>query len=108
MKKFIIDNTDIKLGENAQENWDITFNANPEHIWIHLTHYPSGHLVIEDHNPSFSTINRCAEICKQYSKCKNMKHIKYSETRCKNLLKGDKIGEVEFISHRKVKDNVII
>ena len=108
MKKFIIDNIDVILGENAKENWNITFNSNPEYIWIHLSHYPSGHLVIQHSSPSFETINECAKLCQQYSKCKNMKHLKYSITKCKNLLKGDKIGEVEFISHRKVRDHPIL
>ena len=108
MKTFIIEYVNIKLGENAKENWDLTFNAHPEHIWIHLTHYPSGHLIIEDRNPTFETINRCAKICQNHSKCKNMKHIKYSVTKCKNLLKGEKEGEVEFISYRKVKDCPIL
>ena len=108
MKNFIVDNIDIKLGENAQENWDISFNSHPNFIWMHLAHYPSGHLVIQNRSPSFQTINECAKLCQQYSKCKKMRHLKYSMTTCKNLLKGDKIGEVEFISYRKVKNHPIL
>ena len=37
-----------------------------------------------------------------------MKRIKYSVTKCKNLLKGEKEGEGEFISYRKVKDCPIL
>lgn len=108
MKKFIIDNIDVKLGENAKENWNITFNSKPDFIWIHLTHYPSGHLVIQNRSPSFETINECAKLCQQYTKYKNMKHLKYSITTCNNLIKGDNIGEVEFISNRKVKNYPIL
>ena len=99
-----MNNVTIKLGQNANENQQLWYSANPKHIWIHLSSFPSSHVIIEDENPDKQLIDFAAKLCKMNSKYKNLKNIKYTVTNCGNLKRGDNLGEVEFKSNRKVKD----
>ena len=107
MKKFEIDNVIIKLGATAQENWDLIDESNEDFWWIHLAAFPSGHVIIEEDSPSDKIIQYAGEICKNHTKYRNMRNLKISVTQCKNLIKGEKKGEVRFKSNRKVKHLLI-
>ena len=107
MKQFIIEDIVIKLGENAKENWELSFNSKQSHIWIHLSSFPSSHVIIEHDFPSYELIYEAGLLCKSHSKYRNLKNLKISVTTCSNLKKGDKTGEVMFKSNRKVKDYLL-
>lgn len=55
MIKHIFKNHIIIIGKNANENQDIISNADPEDYWLHLTDYPSPHVIIK--NPTKNIIN---------------------------------------------------
>ena len=35
----------IDVGESASENDELTFSADPEHWWFHVSGYPGAHVV---------------------------------------------------------------
>ena len=39
MKEVIINTINYKIGQNAQENWDL-LNLNPDFTWLHLKSFP--------------------------------------------------------------------
>lgn len=101
MKEVIIDDIIFKIGQNAQENWDL-LSLNENFMWFHLKSFPSCHVVVEHENLSNELILEGAQLCLQNTKYRNMKNIKVNYTLLKNLKKADKIGSVHFNSNRKV------
>lgn len=103
MKTEIFEETIIKIGENAQENWDLIDNSNENYTWMHLNSFPSCHIVIENENPSNELLLEGARLCKDNTKYRNLKNLKICYTLISNLIKGKEIGSVSYKSNRKVK-----
>lgn len=104
MKTFEFENCSIILGENAKENWEIFDTSNSEDYFFHLSRFPSGYVALKNCEVlNNNLILKCAEICKQSTKYRNMKNIKVDYCKFSNLKKGEKKGEVIFLSNRKVK-----
>ena len=92
----------IVIGENAQDNWDKIKASESTDIWLHMKSFPSSHVIIRDEEPDGDRIMEAAIICKENSKYR-FKNAKVSYTPISNLILGDTIGSVTFISNRKVK-----
>jgi len=108
MKTILINNLVCNIGGNAKENWTILSNSKDNHLFFHLTSFPSCYVICETDNlPDISTIKEIALICKQNTKYKNVPNIRVDYTECKNVIKGDVVGEVIYKSNKKVY-NVII
>jgi len=92
------------LGENAQDNWNILNNANPENYFFHLSSFPSCYVILicED-QPTTEQIIKAAEICRNTTKYRNLRNIKVDYCPCSNVKKGNVVGEAIFVSNRKVK-----
>lgn len=103
MKNEIFEETCIKIGESAQENWDLIDSSNENYIWVHLNSFPSCHIVIENENPSIELLLQGARLCKEHTKYRNLKNLKICYTTISNLIKGKEIGSVSYKSNRKVK-----
>ena len=104
MKVIIIDNITCKLGQSARENWELLDKALSTHLFFHLSSFSSGYLIMEcKEKPSPESIRKAAEICKNGTKYRNLKDLKVDYTQCSNVMKGDKLGEAEYKSWRKVK-----
>ena len=101
MKSITINDVDYKIGQNAQENWDL-LNLNENFTWLHLKSFPSCHVVIENEELEEDELIEGAYLCLQNTKYRNLKNIKVNYTLLKNIKKADKIGAVHFISNRKV------
>jgi predicted ribosome quality control (RQC) complex YloA/Tae2 family protein len=87
----------IKVGENAQENWDIISCSDQSDIWFHLYKNPSPHVVLCTENNkkiAKTSIKYAASLCKEYSKLSNLKNVKVVYTYIKNVKKSDTIGSV--------------
>lgn len=95
--------TNIYIGCNAQENWDLIDRANNEDIWYHLDSFPSCHVICNDMNK----LLYCAQLCKSHSKYRNLPNVKICYTAVNNLVKGENIGSVTYKSKRKVKRIII-
>mgnify|MGYP000179469603 CR=1 FL=1 len=106
MKTEFYNGTEIIIGQNAKENWNmIDFNC--DFIWLHLNSYPSCHVIIKDNNPDEEVLNYAAQLCKDNTKFKNLKNVKVCYTKCNNLKKGPDVGSVIYKSKRQVKTVLI-
>ena len=93
-----------KIGKNKVENWYILENSKPSDYFFHLSSFPSCYVILEiKEKPTLEQIVKGAEICKEHTKFRNLKNLKVDYCRCDNVVKGDVIGEAEFVSNRKVK-----
>jgi predicted ribosome quality control (RQC) complex YloA/Tae2 family protein len=105
MKIFSINNIQCYIGSNADENWKLLENSKPTDILFHLSSFPSCYVILENESiefPSTDIIKEVALNCKLHTKYKNLKNIKVDYTLCKNVEKGENIGELIYKSNRKV------
>lgn len=99
---------EIKVGESAQENWDLISLSSKMDVWFHLDKYPSAHVVIDIpqnkkiENLSSSTITYAASLCKENSKKNKSDNICVIYTYIKYVKKADTIGSV-YTFHTRVK-----
>jgi predicted ribosome quality control (RQC) complex YloA/Tae2 family protein len=103
MKTYTLGTIIFKVGQNAQENWDLVreclnekeITNSKEFLWFHLDEFPSAHVVICNEEPNHEEINYACELLIQHSK-----HSKFSKkiiyTKIKNLKLGSEIGSVIF------------
>ncbi len=108
MKTYNLGATIFKVGQNAQENWDLVreyirnngenskeLGNSKEFLWFHLDEFPSAHVVIEHEEPDNEEINYACELVIVHSK-----HSKFSKkiiyTKIKNLKLGPDVGSVIF------------
>ena len=106
MKTEEFNDTQIIIGQNAEENWNI-INFGCDFIWLHLNSFPSCHVIIKDNNPDEEVLNYAAQLCKDNTKFKNLKNVKVCYTKCNNLKKGPDVGSVIYKSKRQVKTVLI-
>ena len=102
MKVIIKDNIVYKIGQNAQENWDLLDN-NANFVWFHLRSFPSCHVVVETEDITEDVVVEGANLCLKNTKYRNLKNVKVNYTPLKNIKKSDTIGAVHFISNKKVR-----
>ena len=89
----------IRVGKNAQHNWNLISEADQNDIWLHLESFPSPHITISrvDHDEPIPKyiIREGAQLCKSNSKMKNMKNLTVMYTLIKNVKKTKTVGEVD-------------
>ncbi len=104
MKVLYIHDYRVLIGENKTDNWSLLDNRDERHLFFHLTSFPSCYIILECLEPVSNKIKmKCAEICREHTKYKRLKNLKVDCCECSNLRKGEKIGEVEYKSNRKVE-----
>jgi len=105
MKSITIEEFTCLIGQNAKENWALLDKAEENHWFFHLTSFPSCYVIWEckEDIPSDNVLIRLAQICLDNTKYRRLKDVKVDYTRCKNVRKGEEIGEIEYRSTRKVK-----
>jgi predicted ribosome quality control (RQC) complex YloA/Tae2 family protein len=103
MKDFTFESKDIqysiKVGENAQENWDLIDSSSQNDLWFHVKSHPSCHVVLSMGDINIKKIDQqvikyCASLCKDGSKLKNYQNIKIMYTYIKNVKKSTDVGSV--------------
>lgn len=107
MKTITLDNSDYQcfVGSNAKENWKLLEDSKSTDILFHLHSFPSCYVILKndkDEFPEIDIIKEAAIICKTNTKYKNLKDIKVDYTFCKNIEKGEKVGELIYKSNKKV------
>lgn len=108
MKTILINNLLCNVGGNAKENWSLLSKSSDNHLFFHLTSFPSCYVICETDNlPDIDTIKQIAMLCKENTKYKNVPNIRVDYTECKNVIKGDVVGQVMYKSNKKVY-NVIV
>lgn len=89
----------VRIGQSAQENWDLIDDSSQNDIWFHLSKFPSPHVVLQ--NPENISIKKipkqlivkCADLCKYHNKYSSMT-VTIIYTEIKNVTKADKVGAV--------------
>ena len=92
------------IGKNAQDNFNIIDESNPNDIWFHVEDRPSNHVIAKippniniDKKMEKYIIKQGAILCKQYSKCKSESNVPIVFTKIHNVKKTSIIGSVETI-----------
>jgi len=95
MKVLELEDGVCKIGQNAQENWDIIKESNQTDLWFHIDKLPSCHVVLSTKNKKFDKddIRTCAKLCKENSKYNGTVNIIY--TQIKNIsIDKSQVGSV--------------
>ncbi len=104
MKEYTIGDYICLVGGSAKENWEILSKAKQKYLFFHLSAFPSCYVILQTEEKVTSDITvRCAEICLENTKKKNMGGVYVDCTPVGNVRKGEKIGEVYYVSNRKVE-----
>eukprot|EP00933_Yihiella_yeosuensis_P026570 TRINITY_DN2062_c5_g1_i1.p1 TRINITY_DN2062_c5_g1~~TRINITY_DN2062_c5_g1_i1.p1 ORF type:complete len:315 (+),score=98.30 TRINITY_DN2062_c5_g1_i1:123-1067(+) len=96
-----------KVGDNAAENWALLEKANKKHWFFHLTDFSSSYVIFECEKLSNEDKYLCAEICVAMSKQKKVKNTVVDVTPCGNVVKGESVGECEYLKDKKVEEVVV-
>ena len=105
MKTLSINNTLCNIGSNAKENWELLEKSKGTDILFHLSSFPSCYVILQNETndfPSMDILKEAALNCKLNTKYKNLKNIKIDYTFCKNVEKGEVVGELIYKSNKKV------
>ena len=104
MKELLINNIVCKIGCNSKENWELLDSSKDNHLFFHLSSFPSCYVILQTDNlDDEDAIKKAAFQCKINTKYKNLKNIKVDYCYVSNLEKGEIQGEVIFKSNKKVK-----
>lgn len=105
MKNIQIHSINCVIGQNKNDNWKLLDSIkNKEYYFFHLSSFSSPYVFAEtEFLTDNNIIKDIAKVCLNNTKYKNLKNIKVDYCKVKNLQKGDNIGEVIYISNRKVK-----
>jgi predicted ribosome quality control (RQC) complex YloA/Tae2 family protein len=94
MKTYIsYDGIQIKVGENARENDDLTLSSYPREWWVHVDGGPGAHVVIcheEDTVPK-ETKRDAALLAIHHSKSSSAKMVRVNLVRVDQVIKDDRI-----------------
>jgi predicted ribosome quality control (RQC) complex YloA/Tae2 family protein len=98
-----------KLGESARENWSLLEESCDDHYFFHLASFSSGYVILEPKvEVTISLLQKASLLCKQNTKYRNINNIKVDYCMCKNVEKGNNMGEAIYKSNRKVMQIKII
>lgn len=104
--EYEYENITIKVGENAQDNWDLLKSSNQNWWWFHLDKFSSSYVIVCDNLKKNKHINNvckyAAELCKQHSKYKNLNRVSVIYTQVKNVKRGTQIGEAIVKKSKKI------
>lgn len=103
MKEIAIEGYTCLVGGSAKENWEILEKAKQRYLLFHLTSFPSCYVILQaEEEVRRETIVKCAKICLENTKQRNMRGIYVDCTPVGNVRKGEEIGEIYYISSKKV------
>jgi predicted ribosome quality control (RQC) complex YloA/Tae2 family protein len=104
MKEYKVANYTCLVGGNAKENWEILGKAKQKYRFFHLSAFPSCYVILQtEEEVDKDILKECAEICLENTKQKDATGVYVDCTPVKNIRKGDKVGEIYYVSNRKVE-----
>lgn len=88
-----LDGIQIKVGENAKENDDLTFSSYPNEWWMHIDGGPGSHVVIcyEENTIPKETKRDAALLAVHHSKPSHMKMMRVNLVRTEQVLKHERL-----------------
>lgn len=87
----------IMIGKNQDENDELVNNADPNDYWLHLSNYPSPHVIIQNSNKkriNNKILKQAAYQLKINSKYKNIPNIDVDIAKIKHIQQTNKPGMV--------------
>lgn len=102
MKEITIEGTIYRVGQNAVDNTELIKKSDLEWYWVHLTKFPSAHVVILTKLPSSIEIQHAINLVWENSKYK-FDNIGMCYCKINNLILGENPGDVSFVSKRQVQ-----
>jgi predicted ribosome quality control (RQC) complex YloA/Tae2 family protein len=104
MKEYKVGDYTCVVGGNAKENWEILSQAQQKYLFFHLSAFPSCYVILQtEEKVEKEIVVGCAEICLENTKQKNMSGIYVDCTPVGNVRKGEKIGEIYYVSRKKIE-----
>lgn len=102
MLEFEFEYGKVTIGNNSTENWEIIDKIKKEKkeaLWFHLNKKPSCHVIFQPNKKLNYKINKkhiknISQLCKQYSKFKNVGRIGVCYTDLTNIKKDTEEGSV--------------
>jgi predicted ribosome quality control (RQC) complex YloA/Tae2 family protein len=102
-------NIEFRVGQNAQDNFDLIDDSNPDDLWFHISQESSCHVVASippDNNYDKKTVKKIAVqgavICKQCSRYKSGKDVHVIYTKIQNLVKTPTVGAVSVGEYKTI------
>jgi len=102
-------NIEFRVGQSAQENFDIIGRSNPDDIWFHISQASSCHVVATipvDHRFDKKQLKKIAiqgaVLCKQNSKYKSEPDVSIMYTQIQHVEKTPTIGSVIVDTYKTV------
>ncbi len=93
MKTYVNKGIEYVLGENAEDNWRIIGLAEKDFTWVHLSDYPSAHVIVKIDKVEQEELEYARElILLNTKKASRTAEIVYSKVR--DIKRGGKEGEV--------------
>lgn len=87
----------IIIGKNQDENDQLVKNAEPNDYWLHLSNYPSPHVIIQNPNKKRidnKILKQAAYQLKINSKYKNIQNLDVDITKIKHIQQTNTLGMV--------------
>ena len=102
MFEFYLNNNLVRVGSNANDNWDLIDTIKKNDIWVHLKNNPSCHAVIRmpkknrdtrvfNHILSYAGRMVCLQSSKRISN--SIQNVELIYIKGKYVKKGSKVGE---------------
>ena len=96
MHIFDVEGAVFRVGENAEENHEMTGKASKKTWFFHASHVPSPHGILDIAEvPTQSMAMKCASIIRHYTSPTSTIHVDMISRRYVRL--GERLGEVEFL-----------
>lgn len=107
MRVFQVNEVLYMMGTNAKENWKLLEVAKENDIWVHLEGHTSSYIIIKNINHkndlSAEAIVYAGQLCKHYSKHKNVKNIRMCYLEAKYVSKGKQTGQAKCLREPVIK-----
>ena len=87
------DGIQIRVGENAKENDELTLSSYPKEWWMHVDGGPGSHVVIccEENAIPSETKRDAAVLAVHHSKPSNVKMVRVNVVRIEQVIKDERI-----------------
>lgn len=112
-------NIEFRVGQNAQDNFDLIDDSSPDNLWFHIHGHASCHVVAAiqrmkegqrmeegvryDKKQLRHIATQGAVICKQHSKYKSEPNVQVMYTQIQHVVKTATVGMVTVSTYRTIE-----
>ncbi len=106
-------NIEFRVGQNAQDNFDLIDDSSPDNLWFHIRGHASCHVVAAiqkgtegvryDKKQLRHIATQGAVICKQHSKYKSESNVQVMYTQIQHVFKTSIVGMVNVNTYRTIE-----